>query len=79
MRDLTTYENMDVLHAAIDPRWRDVLVGLWRRNLMGLPLTWHLPTVRDAVPPLWRDLIAVTMPNAATLNRWEKDHGYVSR
>lgn len=79
MRDLTTYENMDALAASIDPKWRDVLVSLWRRRLMDLPVTWHLPAVIMYTPPLWRDLIAVTMPNAATLNRWERDHGYVSR
>jgi len=79
MRDLTTYENMDALAAAIRPDARDVLVSLWRRRVMGLPLTWHLPTVVAAVPSLWRDLIAVTMPDVATLNRWERDHGYVSR
>lgn len=79
MRDLRTYENMDALATAIASDKRDVLVSLWRRRIMGLPLTWHLPTVRDAIPALWRPLLAVTIPDAATLNRWERDHGYVSR
>lgn len=79
MKCKRTYENMDALAAAIRPEVRDVLVALWRRHLMGLPITWHLPTVRNAVPALWRDLIPVTMPDAATLNRWERDHGYISR
>lgn len=79
MRDLTTYENMDALAVAIAPDKRDILVGLWRRRIMGLSLAWHLPTVRDALPDLWRPLLAITNPNAATLNRWERDHGYQSR
>lgn len=79
MRDLMTYENMDALAAAIRPDARDALVSMWRRMTWGLPLTWHRPYVRAAVPVLWRDLLAVTIPDVATLNRWERDHGYVSR
>lgn len=79
MDTLTTYENMDALAAAIRPDARDALVAMWRRMTWGLPLTWHRGYVRDAVPPLWRDLLTVTTPDVKTLNRWEQDHGYVSR
>jgi len=79
MTKLETYENMSALAAAIRPDARDALVGMWRRMTWGQSLTWHRPFVRDAVPVLWRDLLAVTIPDVATLNRWERDHGYQSR
>lgn len=79
MDPLTTYENMSALAAAMPTDDRDVLVAMWRRHTYGLPLTWHRSYVRRVVDPLWRHLLAVTMPDVATLNRWERDHGYVSR
>lgn len=75
----TIYENMDALAAAMPREHRDALVSLWRRRTMGLPLTWHTGFVTRHLNPLWRDLLAVTMPDVATLNRWERDHGYQSR
>lgn len=77
--NLTTYENMSALAAAMPVEHRDLLVGLWRRRTYGWPITWHAACVRKYLSPLWRDLLAVTMPDVATLNRWERDHGYVSR
>jgi hypothetical protein len=68
-----------LLAAAMPADDRDVLVTMWRRRTWGLSVAWHAPYVRARVAPLWRDLLAVTMPDVATLDRWERDHGYVSR
>lgn len=81
-RNLRTYENMDVVYASLadDPTGQQVLVSLWRRHAMSLPITpTHRRRVRNLIPSLWRDLLPMTMPNLTTLNRWSADHGYVSR
>lgn len=80
--NLRTYEAMDAVYASLahDPTAQDVLVSLWRRHAMSLPITpVHRRRVRLMVPELWRDLLPLTMPNMTTLNRWKADHhGHVT-
>jgi hypothetical protein len=79
MMDLTTYENMSALHAALPETMRPVLVNLWRRHTYGTDTNEHRTRVRKALPELWLPLLAVTVPNVNLLARWERDHGYQSR
>lgn len=79
MDDLTVYENMSILAEALPVNDRDVLVGLWRRRTYGESVVWHTAYVIERLPPLWSDVLAVTMPSVRVLNRWERDHGYQSR
>jgi hypothetical protein len=72
---------MDVIYASLadDPTGQEVLVSLWRRQVWGFATHEHLRRVVALVPELWRDLVPVTVPTINVLNRWERDHGYVSR
>jgi hypothetical protein len=81
VRDLATYENMDVIYASLahDRTAQAVLVSLWRKQVWGMATMEHLRRVQAMVPEFWRDMVAVTVPNINVLNRWESDHGYVSR
>jgi hypothetical protein len=78
--NLRTYENMDVVYASLadDPTGQQLLVSLWRRHAMSLPITpTHRRRVRNLIPVMWRDHLV--MPNLTTFNRWSADHGHVSR
>lgn len=76
VRDKGTYENMDTLYAALaaDRTAQRVLVSLWRRQVYGMATMDHLRRVQALVPELWRDLVAVTVPNVNVLRKWEGDH-----
>lgn len=81
MNALRTYENMDVIFASLahDLTGQAVLVSLWRKHVWGFATQEHLRRVEAMVPELWRDLVAITVPDINILNRWEADHGYRTR
>lgn len=82
VREKETYERMDTLFSALagNEAAQAVLVSLWRKQVWGFATMEHLRRVESLMPELWRDLVAVTVPNVNILNRWENDHrDHVSR